>query len=177
MADFKQAFQLVLAHEGRYSVDPNDPGGETYKGIARKMNGQWVGWATVDNLKKQPGFPKNLDNDIGLKSSVEEFYRVSFWNPIKGDDLTNQLVANSIFDFGVNTGISTSISLAQGVVKANVDGKLGPITLSLINGFNPEFFIAAFTVEKIARYINIVKKRDESKKYFYGWVCRALGMQ
>jgi lysozyme family protein len=37
MADFKQAYQLVLQNEGGYVNDPNDPGGETYKGVARNI--------------------------------------------------------------------------------------------------------------------------------------------
>ncbi|MCC6582958.1 MAG: N-acetylmuramidase, partial [Chitinophagales bacterium] len=51
---------------------------------------------------------------------------------------------------------------------------IGNKTLDLLNKIKPEYFIPAYTVAKIARYINIVKKRPNSRKYFYGWVCRAL---
>ena len=37
MANYDQAFQLILQNEGGYVNDPDDPGSETYKGIARKM--------------------------------------------------------------------------------------------------------------------------------------------
>jgi len=52
MADFNQALQMVLQNEGGYVNDPNDPGGETYKGIARKMNSNWIGWQLIDLQKK-----------------------------------------------------------------------------------------------------------------------------
>lgn len=35
MAKFEHALQLLLQHEGGYVNDPDDQGGETYKGIAR----------------------------------------------------------------------------------------------------------------------------------------------
>lgn len=175
MAEFTQAFQLMIAHEGGYGNDPDDPGGETYKGVARKIHSKWEGWTKVDMLKRQAGFPGNLDKDIELQQDVEDFYRVNFWNKIKGDDITDQDVANSIFDFGVNAGTGTSASLAQMVIGAKADGVIGPVSVDLLNKFNSEHFLASFTVAKIARYISIIKKRPTSRKYFYGWVCRALG--
>lgn len=175
MADFIPAFQLTIAHEGGYVNDPDDPGGETYKGVARKIFSKWSGWTTVDILKRQSGFPASLDKDADLQEAVADFYRINFWDPIIGDQIADQEVANSIFDFGVNAGLSTSASLAQMVIGAKSDGVIGPQTLAILNGFDPDHFLASFTVAKIARYVNIVKKRPVSRKYFYGWVVRALG--
>jgi lysozyme family protein len=175
MADFTQAFQLVIANEGGYGNDPDDPGGETYKGVARKIFSKWDGWIKIDMLKRQPGFPGNLDKDAELQQDVEDFYRVNFWDKVKGDDILNQKVAESIFDFGVNAGVGTSASLAQMVIETETDGVIGPQSIAKINTFNTDQFLAAFTVAKIARYISIVKKRPTSRKYFYGWICRALG--
>ena len=175
MADFSKAFQLVLAHEGGYGNDPDDPGGETYKGVARKIHSKWEGWQNVDMRKREPGFPANLERDLQLQESISDFYRVTFWDKIKGDDIQNQEIAESIFDFGVNAGVATSATLAQLVVKAKTDGVIGPQSIATINAFDPEHFLAAFTVAKIARYVSIVKKRPTSRKYFYGWVLRALG--
>jgi lysozyme family protein len=174
MADFNQAFQLVIANEGGYVNDPDDPGGETYKGVARKIFSKWDGWIKIDLLKRQSGFPGNLDKDVELQQDVEDFYRVNFWNKVKGDDITNQKVAESIFDFGVNAGVGTSASLAQLVVEAETDGVIGQKSIARINAFNSDHFLAAFTVAKIARYIHIVQKRPTSRKYFYGWICRAV---
>ncbi len=175
MAEFTTAFQMVIAHEGGYGNDPDDPGGETYKGVARKIFSKWDGWVKIDILKRQSGFPANLDKDVDLQQDVVDFYRVNFWDRMSGDNISNQQVAESIFDFGVNAGVGTSASLAQMVVQAEPDGVIGQQSIQALNGFNPEHFIAAFTVAKIARYISIVKKRPTSRKYFYGWICRAVG--
>ena len=174
MASFLPALQKVLAHEGRYVNDPDDPGGETYKGVARAMHSKWSGWVRVDICKNQSGFPANLEKDTELQNEIAQFYQINFWDALCADSIESQLVADSIFDFAVNAGLKTSASLAQMVVEAEPDGVIGPDTLAKINAFDSEHFLAAFTVAKIALYIAIIKKRPESKKYLYGWVCRTI---
>lgn len=175
MANFIEAFQKTILAEGAYVNDPHDPGGETFKGISRKNWSKWDGWVTIDILKRQSGFPSTLERSADIRMQVGEFYLVNFWNKINGDEISNQEVAASIFDFAVNAGVITAISLAQMVVEAKPDGVSGPETMKKINSFNSEHFLAAFTVAKIARYVHIVKNRPTSRKYFYGWVIRALG--
>ncbi len=174
MADFKKAYEKMLIHEGGYVNDPDDPGGETYKGIARKIHSKWDGWMIVDTLKVQSGFPASLEKDADLQQMIEDFYQTLYWDSIRGDKIGSQLIAESIFDFGVNAGNRTSATLAQMVVDVTADGVIGPKTLAALNNYDEEKFLAEFTIAKIARYINIVKKRPTSKKYFYGWVRRAL---
>jgi lysozyme family protein len=174
MADFNKAFLLILANEGGYSNDSDDPGGETYKGIARKKQPDWIGWIIVDAMKKQANFPASLDQSQNLQAEIQLFYKVIFWDNIGGDQINDQEVANSIFDFAVNSGVSTSIGLAQQVVGASCDGVIGTKTIQAINSFQPDHFIAAFTVEKCRKYIAICKKRPDSRKYFFGWIDRSV---
>ena len=51
MADFRTAYYLTMGHEGGYNNDPDDVGGETYKGIARNYHASWEGWKIVDMYK------------------------------------------------------------------------------------------------------------------------------
>ena len=150
MADYNSSFQKVLSYEGGYVNDPDDPGGETYKGIARKMNSKWDGWVLVDLLKQKPGFPANLDKDTEQQGKINDFYRVNYWDAILGDQITEQTVATSIFDFAVNAGVKTSACLTQMVVDATADGVIGPQSIAKINGFDSEKFLASFTIAKIA---------------------------
>lgn len=170
MANFELAYKTTLENEGGYVNDPNDSGGETYKGISRNNWSKWEGWTKIDIAKTKPGFPNNLN----IESDVFEFYQVNFWNRLRADQIENQQIAESIFDFAVNAGIGTAVSLAQMVVGAKSDGVIGPITIEAINKYNPELFLAEFTLAKIARYVSIVKRRPENKKYFYSWIVRTL---
>lgn len=174
ISHFAEALKRLLTNEGGYANDPDDPGGETFKGVARNMFSQWEGWALIDSLKRQPGFPASLERNTELQGMIADFYRLHFWDRMQGDGLRDAQVAFSIFDFAVNAGVSTSVVLAQNVANVNADGVMGPASLQAINSMDPEYFLAAFTVAKILRYIAIVKKRPTSRKYFFGWVCRAV---
>lgn len=174
MADFSKALNVILGNEGGYVNDPSDRGGETYKGISRNNFPGWIGWDTIDLLKVHRNFPDMLDGNRDLQVEVGYFYETKFWNRMAGDQISEQAVANSIFDFGVNSGVATSARLAQEVVGAKTDGIIGAKTAEAINSFNPAHFLAAFTVEKIRRYVEIVQARPESKKYLLGWIIRAI---
>jgi len=65
-ASFEKAFQLTVGLEGRYSNDPNDPGGETAYGISKRYH------PDVDI--------KNLTLD-GAKA----IYLSDYWIPAKCD--------------------------------------------------------------------------------------------
>ena len=174
MADFETAFAATMKAEGGYVNDPQDPGGETYKGIARKMNSKWDGWILIDMAKKERNFPANLDSNTGLQDKIRNFYQVNYWDKLRCHEIEKQGIAASIFDFGVNAGTITSAKLAQFTVDAEPDGVIGNDTLGKINAYDERTFLALFALNKIARYINICEKRKDSKKFFYGWVKRTL---
>jgi lysozyme family protein len=119
MAEFKTAFQKMLIHEGGYVNDPDDQGGETYKGISRTMHKNWSGWGIIDKFKNKFGFPATLDMSAELQNQIELFYRTNFWSPLNADHISNQSIADSIFDFSVNAGVITSVRLAQSIVGVN----------------------------------------------------------
>ena len=174
MADFKDAIQATLKAEGGYVFDPVDPGGETYQGISRVNNSKWRGWVSIDLAKNQSNFPRNLDNNSELHQQVLDLYESQYWDKICGDDIADQDIAESIFDFAVNAGPRTSSKLAQLSVGATADGVIGPETLEKLNADDKRAFLATFALAKIGRYANICEKRPQSRKYFYGWVKRTL---
>jgi lysozyme family protein len=174
MADFEKAFELVIKNEGGYVNDPDDPGGETYKGVARNRNPAWSGWINVDLLKQGRGFPANCEADTALQTAVKELYQVNYWHKVRGDQIDSQAIAQSVFDFGVNAGPITSAKLAQYVCGAKSDGVIGKKTLVKLNEMNEALFLSQFALAKLARYVNICKRNPTSRKYFYGWSKRIL---
>ncbi|WP_075187655.1 glycoside hydrolase family 108 protein [Teredinibacter haidensis] len=174
MANFDQAFKITMKAEGGYINDPDDPGGETYKGIARSRNPKWPGWINIDLLKNKNNFPKNLDSDADLEEKVKALYEANYWDKVQGDHIGDQDIAESIFDFAVNAGPRTSAKLAQMSIQTTPDGVIGPKTLAAINADDKRAFLATFALAKISRYVNICENRKTSRKYFYGWVRRTL---
>jgi lysozyme family protein len=174
MAKFNLALSKVLSHEGGYVNDPDDLGGETYKGIARNSHGSWYGWFLIDQYKNKPDFPCSLEANSKLQVSVEQFYFDTFWKPLNAEQVQNQTSADSVFDFAVNSGLSTSARLVQSIVGTKIDGCIGEITLNKINSMDFGYFQSALTVAKMEYYMNIIRKRPTSKKFLLGWISRSL---
>lgn len=174
MAKFNLAFSKMLSHEGGYVNDPDDLGSETYKGIARNSHSSWLGWQLIDSYKVKPDFPKSLEANTKLQNMVEQFYFELFWQPLKADQIQNQTSADSVFDFAVNSGLTTSTRLVQSIVGTKIDGIIGVITLNKINSMDFGYFQAKLTVAKIEYYINTIRKRPTSKKFLLGWISRSL---
>lgn len=167
MAEFEPAFEKMIRAEGGFKLTDvaADRGGQTYAGIARNFHPHWSGWRYVDAGSLEAA---------ELTQSVREFYKTEFWDRMKGDDIQPQAVAETIFDFGVNAGLGTSVKLAQLVVGVLPDGGVGPKTLAALNGFDPAEFAARLAIAKIKRYAEICNRDRSQSKFLLGWVNRAL---
>ena len=167
MAQFEPAFELMMKDEGGYVLHevPGDTGGMTYAGIARNKNPQWPGWALVD--KKEMGG--------SLTPMVREFYRTEFWDKMRGNEISNQEVANTIFNFGVNAGLGMAVKLAQLVIGATPDGGIGAKTIEKLNQITDgQRFKESYALAKIARYVEICNKNPVQVKFLKGWLNRTL---
>jgi len=163
MADFLPAYEAMICNEGGYVLHnvPGDRGGMTYAGIARNMNSQWPGWDLIDRGQDVPA------------QLVREFYKRYFWDPIQGDRITSQVIAQTIFDFHVNAGV-VARKLAQLVVGATPDGAIGDKTLAALNAYDEDRFVMAYALAKIARYRDIVNRDRSQLKFLLGWINRTL---
>jgi lysozyme family protein len=167
MADFNPAFEKMIVDEGGYVLHTvsGDTGGMTYAGIARNPNPQWPGWNLIDHSET---------NNALLTGMVRGFYKTEFWDRIRGDEIANQVVAENIFNFGVNTGMGVAVKLAQLIVGATPDGAVGNVTLQKFNSIDGEAFKKAYALMKITRYADICNKNKTQSKFLLGWINRTL---
>ena len=126
MANYKSAILKVLLTEGGYANDPDDSGGETYKGIARNFWPRWSGWVIIDIAKKQHGYELALNRNMQLNDDVIAFYKVNFWDKVGGDFIKDQSIANNLVDAAVNEGIKGAVKRAQGIVLIAQTGVITP---------------------------------------------------
>ena len=164
MADFLPAFENVVLNEGGYKLTDikQDRGGQTYAGIARKPNPHWPGWSYIDRGQVPP------------VSLVRAFYKDEFWDRLRCDEIENEAIAQSLFDFGVNAGWKVSAKLAQVVLGLTPDGVIGPKSIAEINRADPRLFKLAFSLAKLARYRDIVTDDRTQGKFLLGWNNRLL---
>ena len=134
MANFIIALRKVLKNEGAHANDPDDAGGETYKGISRKNYPTWSGWTSIDQIKKYHprGFKTILEGTKELQDKVKEFYKRNFWDKLYLDDCANQELANQCFDMAINAGVKAGVKILQKTLGIPADGKLGSVTIAAI---------------------------------------------
>ena len=137
MANFLIAYKKTGGWEGGWNHVANDRGGETYKGIARKFWPKWAGWKIVDS--KKPLKHGAMIKDEALEKLVLDFYKKQFWDVVSGDDIEDQSIANTLYDFGVNAGHGRSVQNIQEVLGLPKTGKITAELLKRIN--NPENYL------------------------------------
>lgn len=188
MANFEKAYTITLGHEGGYIYDPDDAGGETYKGISRRYNKSWKGWSIIDTYKNKQDFPRCLYKDVKLQRLTEHFYKEHYWDVNRLDDLLTQEVANEMFDTGVNMGVLRAAKyLQEGLNYLNrnetlfedlvVDGKIGPVSLGSLNILcnkekDIEVLLKIMNVLQANHYLNYMKDSPTQEKYARGWFSR-----
>lgn len=137
MANFLIAYKKTGGFEGGWNHVAGDRGGETYCGIARKFWPKWAGWKIVDS--KKPIKNKTIFKDEALEKLVKDFYKKEFWDVVGGDQVEDQNIANTLYDFGVNAGFGRSIKNIEIVLKMTPTGKITKELLNRIN--NPEKYL------------------------------------
>lgn len=188
MTNFEKAYKIVRAHEGGYANDPDDPGGETYKGIARNRWPDWIGWPKIDNAKNEPGFPSNLENDSDLQNDVRNFFKEHFWDAVWGDTISSysQELATDLFDMAVNLGVGRASEFFQRALNVlnnrgrlyqdiSVDGDIGNETIKAfkkaVETRNAELIYKVINILQGYHYINLMESNQKFEKYI-GWFKR-----
>lgn len=183
MAVFKIAYNLVMGHEGTYSNRAIDRGGETWKGIARKIHPTWQGWVIIDGFKKA-GKINMLGQDAKLEEAVQIFYLNEFWNKMRLGEVRVQAIANEMFDIGVNMGRGTAVAMLQrslNILNRNaklypeikVDSQIGSRTLSTLNNHpNPIRVFNTLNGYQFIRYVSICESDPNQEENFNGWLSR-----
>ncbi|MDI1362522.1 glycosyl hydrolase 108 family protein [Methylotenera sp.] len=145
---FEDMFTRLLGHEGNYSNDPNDAGGETKFGISKRS---------------YPAYDiKNL--------SVEQaklIYKRDFWDALNADNLYDG-VAWQLFDFAINSGVGTAIRGYQRALGVADDGFFGAHSLKASNAMTESDQIMRVISERM-RYM---VKCKGWKDFGAGWINR-----
>lgn len=179
MADLKIAEAKTLKWEGGYCNVEGDAGGETIFGMARKMHPDLKLWGYVDNYKKALApFGKDRYKDLEslckgntqFKQEMNKFYRSQFWDKIMGDKIENQDVANALYDFAVNSGVSRAVKTIQKIVGVESDGAFGAKTLQAVNEYGDGLCNALCDARE--EFFREIAKKGQNAKFLNGWLNR-----
>lgn len=176
MGNFNEAYLLTGHNEGGYANNPSDHGGETYAGISRKFWPAWQGWVIIDAIKKQYGTTENTINLWAKKSDnlqllIASFYKQNFWDVNKLDLITDNQIADNVYDFGVNSGVSKAAKTLQLVSGVTQDGIIGNATISAVNSLDAKNTYERYNAERIVFYHNLAANPGQLQ-FLKSWLSR-----
>jgi lysozyme family protein len=149
---FNRCISVVLKNEGGYINHPNDPGGETNMGIARK-------------------FYPDLDIKHLTSNQAIEIYFRDYWSKMNLTGIFDEKLVLHIFDMGVNAGIRTAIKMVQRIVETEADGIIGPVTTEMINMY-PGDLLNIYKQERKKYYFAIARRKPDLQVFLPGWLNR-----
>ena len=185
---FKKYRGNLRPREGKFSTDPNDPGGPTKEGFSQRL---------LDDLRKKrpdlklPKSTKNLTPQQIDRVFREEFFdklRIKNVLDIPGMKQQAPQLPEQLFDSGILHGITNAGQLLQQALddvlgtdlrvsdkKGNAvyDGNVGPATRAAIDRAVREGKIVDVNNRTVERRLDFMKRQREFQTFKGGWIPRA----
>jgi lysozyme family protein len=149
---FEKCIEIILRNEGGYVNNPDDPGGETNYGIAKKF----YPYLDIKNLTK--------------KQAIEIFHR-DYWKPMRLSKIEDENLVLQVFDMGINAGTQVAIRLLQRLVNVSDDGIIGKITLDAIKSYSGNLLEEYIKRRKLF-YVTLVQNKPKLRVFIKGWLRR-----
>lgn len=164
----------TLAHEGGYSNNPKDSGGETMWGI------------TIDNARRYgyAGPMRSMPRTEAIRIYVEQYLKAPGIDKINS---INSRVCFEVYDTGVNMGPTRAIEFLQKGLNAlnregkdfpelATDGQLGGKTLAALQTFirlrkleGEIVLLKILNVMQGAFYLELAERRQKDEAFIFGW--------
>lgn len=178
-ANFEKALRLTISPEieGGFSNQKTDRGGPTNLGVTLAT--------LIEYHRLYPEFGDlNSDGkitieDVKLMDTIEEvapIYQGLFWDKCQ----CNEFLAGvdyTVFDSAANHGPGNAAKILQISIKRmggkiDVDGDIGPITISKANSYAPYPLVQEICRERQVFYQKIVSRDPSQSIYIKGWMNR-----
>lgn len=169
---FMEIYKSIRAIEGCYANHPNDKGGETYGGIPRRYQPNWIGWRAIDKAK-----PLQRNECVEVAEIwVLDFY-LTIWVDEGFDSIKDKELALNLFDFRIHSSPKTVV---RKVNKVFMEMGVPPIKFGKnwvddrFNSIDAKEFILRLKIQRLILF-NFLVTRDRSQEVFYkGWTNRLL---
>lgn len=167
---FDFSYDRLRREEGNYVWDNHDFGRETYAGITRRYNPEWVGWHHIDEAKIR-GDGKRLyklpwNSKIESAEPYVKDYYHEWWQSWNMDIIQDSLVAAYTFDFAICG--SPSIKVIQTTLNhlgkdIKVTGRMSAREAELINQLDPLIYLESLRIARRQFYYRISLKPHRVK--------------
>lgn len=174
LTSFQIAFERIHKFEGFYANVPNDKGQETYRGVSRRYNKNWIGWSRIDEIKQKTGIPKWNQQFPTVDIWVTDYY-LSLWLNENFDKIQDSQLAAYIFEFRIHGVHAIKIIKRQVDKQCNcikINNKMDLNTINALNSINSTIFLKDLKKARIQYYHDIVRRDSTQKQFLKHWLSR-----
>ncbi len=176
MADFNKTIEQIHRYEGDGEVnDPNDYGGQTKCGIAKRYHPD----IDISKLTWQSPTPEGMISCLPI-------YRNDYWNKIGGDAIADQMLADSMMDIAVNISWKEAVRWAQHAHNELIasrdpdtpdtlteDGLMGPKTIAALNRYpKPSEITKMLEGFQFSYYMRRISEDETQRAHLRSWLAR-----
>lgn len=163
MDEFERCLDKVLVHEGGYVNLKADPGGETNRGITKRV---------YDAYRQRKGLPLQSVRAITSKE-VADIYKASYWDLAKCGQLPAG-VSYVVFDGAVNSGVAQSVKWLQRALGVVADGVIGNATLAAVQNYGDMDRLVDAICDRRLAFLQALKTW---KTFGKGWASRVASVR
>ena len=168
---FLKAFDRVNKFEGYYVNHPLDKGGETYRGIARRFNKNWLGWYKVDAYQGRIKWNQQLPEADFL---VLDYY-LDLWVKEGFNEIVDHKLAGYVFEFRIHGVVATRIMRKELNSVCDCISISNAVDIEFVNALNyvnPDIYLHNLQEARRNYYLNIVKRNPSQKIFLKHWLSR-----
>ncbi len=164
---FEVCFNRIIKAESGFVDHPMDHGGPTNFGITLK---------SLSAFRGKPQTTLDVKNLTLLEA--KQFYKETFWFPLRLREINSIAIAVLLMDQAVNRGAKAAVMNAQtalrlcGLLYVDGDGIIGDDTVGALNKVNYKAFGLAYFKVAQEGYIKICQKDPSQNVFLLGWIRR-----
>lgn len=112
MADYRNIISFIKSKEGGKSSATTDTASRNPSPCGNGSNGKpyhtnkGVTWTTFSSNASTLGYSASCSNFLNMPDDIwGKIYKQGYWNPMKGDDIENQAIANTFVEMAWGSGV------------------------------------------------------------------------
>lgn len=117
MAVYTKIVSFIKTKEGGLSSATTDTASNNPSNCGNGSNGKpyhtnkGIQWSTFKGLSSKLGYSATCDNFIKMPDDIwGKIYKDGYWNPIQGDRIQNQAIANTFVEMAWGSGVGSNTS-------------------------------------------------------------------
>jgi lysozyme family protein len=151
----------IIRREGGYVNHPDDRGGPTKFGITQSTLADWRGRQVTAK-----------DVEAMTVDEARRIYRALYIDK-PGLAALPEPLRGLVVDTAVHSGVKTAVRLLQQSLGVTVmDGILGPVTMTAVQGANVAWLYRKMLAERIRYLGEVIKVRPANAVFAKGWMAR-----